>query len=73
MLVLLLLLLDNLEQLLAGTGGWHVAHKVAPEFAEKNEYLAKYGEKTDWGIGYGWMLVLGMLVGGTPTLHYDAT
>jgi hypothetical protein len=22
-----------------------VAHKVAPEFAEKNEYLAKYGEK----------------------------
>ncbi len=41
-----------------------VAHKVAPEFAEGNEYLAKYGEKTDWGIGYGWMLVFGMFVGG---------
>jgi uncharacterized membrane protein YedE/YeeE len=41
-----------------------VAHKVAPEFAESNEYLAKYGEKSDWGIGYGWMLFLGMLVGG---------
>ena len=41
-----------------------VTHKVAPEFAEKNEYLAKYGEKTDWGVGYGWMLVLGMFVGG---------
>jgi hypothetical protein len=44
-----------------------VAHKVAPEFAEKNEYLAKYGEKTDWGIGYGWMLVFGMFVGGGVT------
>lgn len=41
-----------------------VTHKVAPNFAESNEYLAKYGEQTDWGIGYGWMLVLGMLVGG---------
>ena len=41
-----------------------VAHKVAPEFAEGNAYLAKYGEKTDWGIGYGWMLVFGMFVGG---------
>ena len=30
-LVLLLLLLDNLEQLLAGTSGWHMAHKVAPQ------------------------------------------
>ena len=44
-----------------------VAHKLAPEFAEKNTYLAKYGEKTDWGIGYGWMLVLGMFVGGGIT------
>jgi uncharacterized protein len=41
-----------------------VVHSVAPEFAEDNKYLAKYGEKTDWGIGYGWMLVLGMFVGG---------
>jgi len=44
-----------------------IAHQVAPEFAEDNAYLAKYGEKTDWGIGYGWMLVLGMLVGGAVT------
>jgi len=41
-----------------------VAHKVAPEFAEKNQYLAKYGEKENWGVGYGWMLVFGMFVGG---------
>ena len=41
-----------------------VTHSVAPEFAEKNEYLAKYGEASDWGIGYGWMLVFGMFVGG---------
>jgi uncharacterized membrane protein YedE/YeeE len=26
--------------------------------------MAKYGDKTDWGIGYGWMLVLGMFAGG---------
>jgi hypothetical protein len=39
-------------------------HKVAPGFAEKNSYFAKYGEKSDWGIGYGWMLVFGMFVGG---------
>ncbi len=44
-----------------------VAHKVAPEFAESTPYLAKYGEKEDWGVGYGWMLVLGMLVGGGIT------
>jgi uncharacterized membrane protein YedE/YeeE len=44
-----------------------VTHKVAPEFAESNAYLSKYGEKTDWGIGYGWMLVIGMLVGGGVT------
>ena len=44
-----------------------VAHTVAPQFAESNEYLAKYGEQTDWGVGYGWMLVLGMLVGGGVT------
>ena len=44
-----------------------VVHRVAPEFAEDNEYLAKYGEKTEWGIGYGWMLVFGMFVGGGIT------
>lgn len=44
-----------------------VTHQVAPEFAENNAYLAKYGEKTDWGPGYGWMLVFGMLVGGGIT------
>ena len=44
-----------------------IAHKVAPAFAENNKYLAKYGDKSDWGIGYGWMLVLGMLVGGGVT------
>jgi len=44
-----------------------VTHKVAPEFAESNEYLAKYGELSDWGVGYGWMLVFGMLVGGGIT------
>lgn len=44
-----------------------VAHKVAPEATEKNAYLAKYGEKEDWGIGYGWMLVFGMFAGGLVT------
>ena len=42
-------------------------HQIAPEFAESNTYLSKYGEKTDWGVGYGWMLVLGMFVGGGAT------
>ena len=41
-----------------------VLHIAAPNLAESNEYLSKYGEKQDWGIGYGWMLVLGMFVGG---------
>lgn len=41
-----------------------VAHQFAPAFAENNEYMAKYGEKENWGVGYGWMLVMGMLVGG---------
>lgn len=41
-----------------------VTHAVAPGVAESNAYLAKYGEKSDWGIGYGWMLVFGMFVGG---------
>ena len=40
---------------------------MSPEFAENNTYLAKYGEKTGWGIGYGWMLVFGMFVGGGIT------
>ncbi|WP_439107473.1 YeeE/YedE thiosulfate transporter family protein [Congregibacter sp.] len=44
-----------------------VAHQVAPEFAESNTYLAKYGEKDNWGVGYGWMLVFGMVVGGGVT------
>jgi hypothetical protein len=42
-----------------------VLHSTAPDVAESNEYLRKYGEKEDWGIGYGWMLVLGMFVGGS--------
>ena len=42
-----------------------VLHKTAPTVAESNEYLSKYGEQQDWGIGYGWMLVLGMFVGGS--------
>lgn len=41
-----------------------VLHKAAPAVAEANEYLNNYGEKTDWTIGYGWMLVFGMFVGG---------
>lgn len=41
-----------------------VLHRVAPSFTESNEYLAKYGEREDWGVGYGWMLVFGMFVGG---------
>ena len=41
-----------------------VLHSAAPAVAESNEYLSKYGEKQDWGIGYGWMLVFGMFLGG---------
>lgn len=41
-----------------------VTHALAPEAAEANTYLAKYGEKSDWGIGYGWMMVFGMFCGG---------
>jgi len=44
-----------------------VAHAIAPEFAESNEYLAKYGVPTNWLPGYGWMLVIGMLCGGALT------
>ena len=44
-----------------------VVHEVAPAFAEDNAYLSRYGEKTNWGVGYGWMLVFGMLVGGGLT------
>ena len=40
-----------------------VLHSTAPAAAESNEYLNKYGEKSDWEIGYGWMLVFGMFVG----------
>lgn len=42
-----------------------VLHSTVPAVAESNEYLSKYGEKQDWGIGYGWMLVLGMFIGGS--------
>jgi len=41
-----------------------VLHRAAPNVAESNEYLAKYGEKNDWGVGYGWMFVVGMFLGG---------
>ncbi len=41
-----------------------ILHSAAPGLAESNEYLSKYGVKDDWGISYGWMLVLGMFVGG---------
>lgn len=41
-----------------------VMHSAAPALTESNEYLNKYGEKDNWGIGYGWMLVFGMFVGG---------
>ena len=44
-----------------------VMHKIAPAAAEANTYLSKYGTQSDWGIGYGWMLVFGMLVGGGIT------
>jgi uncharacterized membrane protein YedE/YeeE len=40
-----------------------VLHSAAPETASANEYLNKYGEKSDWSIGYGWMLVFGMFLG----------
>ena len=41
-----------------------VLHSAAPSLAESNEYLNSYGVKDDWGVGYGWMLVFGMFVGG---------
>lgn len=44
-----------------------IAHKVAPQAAESNKYLSKYGEKESWGVGYGWMLVFGMFTGGLVT------
>lgn len=44
-----------------------VLHKVAPQAAESNIYLSKYGVAADWGIGYGWMMVFGMIVGGGIT------
>jgi uncharacterized membrane protein YedE/YeeE len=40
-----------------------VLHSAAPEVATSNEYLNRYGEKADWSIGYGWMLVFGMFLG----------
>lgn len=44
-----------------------VTHQIAPAFAENNTYLSKYGEQSAWGIGYGWMLILGMMIGGGIT------
>ena len=44
-----------------------VLHKVAPAVAESNTYLAKYGVEQDWGVGYGWMLIFGIIVGGGVT------
>jgi len=41
-----------------------ILHSAAPNVAESNEYFNQYGEKDDWSIGYGWMLVIGMFVGG---------
>ena len=41
-----------------------ILHSAAPALAESNEYLSKYGEKDEWGIGYGWMLVIGLFIGG---------
>jgi uncharacterized protein len=38
-------------------------HSVAPGAAERNEYINKYGQKDDWSVGYGWMLVFGMFIG----------
>ena len=40
-----------------------ILHNVSQDVAESNEYLNTYGEKSDWSIGYGWMLVLGMFLG----------
>ena len=36
-----------------------VTHQIAPAFAENNTYLSKYGEQSNWTVGYGWMLILG--------------
>lgn len=44
-----------------------VTHQLAPAFAESNAYFSKYGTAEDWGVGYGWMLVFGMLIGGGIT------
>jgi len=44
-----------------------VMHQIAPATAEANTYLSKYGSQSDWGVGYGWMLVIGMLFGGGIT------
>lgn len=44
-----------------------VTHQIAPAFAENNTYLSQYGEQSEWGVGYGWMLILGMMVGGGIT------
>ena len=41
-----------------------VLHSAAPNATESNEYLNKYGTRDDWGVGYGWMLVFGMFLGG---------
>jgi uncharacterized membrane protein YedE/YeeE len=40
-----------------------VLHSTAPAAAESIEYFNKYGQKADWSVGYGWMLVFGMFLG----------
>ena len=42
-------------------------HHIAPQAAENNQYLSKYGTPADWSIGYGWMLVFGIFIGGGIT------
>ncbi len=41
-----------------------IAHQIAPEKAEQNEYLQDKVGNNDWQIGAGWMLVFGMFLGG---------
>jgi len=41
-----------------------IAHKIAPEKAEQNEYFQAKVGKDNWQVGSGWMLVFGMFIGG---------
>jgi len=40
-----------------------VTHAVAPEAADSNTHLAKYGEKSEWRTGYGRIILLGKIAG----------